>query len=46
MPPTMTMAAPVQIVLPCGAQWRTLNDAGHELTYWQQSDEGRWEKKD
>jgi DNA polymerase-3 subunit chi len=28
------------------AQWAGLKDAGHELTYWQQSDEGRWEKKD
>ena len=28
------------------AQWATLKDAGHELTYWQQSDEGKWEKKD
>ena len=23
-----------------------LKDAGHDLTYWQQNDEGRWEKKD
>ncbi len=28
------------------AQWSGLNDAGHDLTYWQQSDTGRWEKKD
>jgi DNA polymerase-3 subunit chi len=28
------------------AQWQNLKDAGHELTYWQQSDEGRWEKKE
>ena len=28
------------------AQWAGLKDAGHDLTYWQQSDEGRWEKKD
>ena len=28
------------------AQWAGLKDAGHDLTYWQQTDEGRWEKKD
>ncbi len=28
------------------AQWAGLKDAGHDLTYWQQNDEGRWEKKD
>ncbi len=28
------------------AQWTDLKDAGHDLTYWQQNDEGRWEKKD
>ncbi len=27
-------------------QWRDLKDAGHDLTYWQQNHEGRWEKKD
>ncbi len=27
-------------------QWSGLKDAGHDLTYWQQNDEGRWEKKD
>jgi DNA polymerase-3 subunit chi len=26
-------------------QWRTLKDAGLAVTYWQQSDAGRWEKK-
>ncbi len=26
------------------AQWSGLKDAGHDLTYWQQDDEGRWEK--
>ena len=25
--------------------WRTLRTSGHELTYWQQSESGRWEKK-
>ncbi len=28
------------------AQWAGLKDAGHDLTYWQQTGEGRWEKKD
>jgi DNA polymerase-3 subunit chi len=28
------------------AQWAGLKDAGHDLIYWQQSDEGRWEKRD
>ncbi len=28
------------------AQWQGLKDAGHDLTYWQQNDQGRWEKKD
>ena len=28
------------------AQWAGLKDAGHDLIYWQQNDEGRWEKKD
>ena len=28
------------------AQWAGLKDAGHDLTYWQQTDEGRWEKRD
>jgi DNA polymerase-3 subunit chi len=27
-------------------QWSNLKDAGHDLTYWQQTDEGRWQKKD
>ncbi len=27
-------------------QWTGLKDAGHDLTYWQQNDQGRWEKKD
>ena len=26
-------------------RWTALKDAGHELTYWQQSDQGEWEKK-
>jgi DNA polymerase-3 subunit chi len=27
------------------AQWKTLKAAGFSLTYWQQNDAGRWEKK-
>jgi DNA polymerase-3 subunit chi len=27
------------------ARWAALQDAGHELTYWQQSAEGKWEQK-
>lgn len=25
--------------------WRTLRDADHAITYWQQDDEGRWRKR-
>jgi DNA polymerase-3 subunit chi len=28
------------------AQWSSLKESGHDLTYWQQTDEGRWEKRD
>ena len=27
------------------AQWKALKSEGHQLTYWQQSAQGRWEKK-
>ena len=27
------------------AQWKAVKEAGCEATYWQQSPEGRWEKK-
>ncbi|MDO8289431.1 MAG: DNA polymerase III subunit chi [Parvibaculum sp.] len=27
------------------ARWKSLKAAGHDATYWQQSDEGKWEKK-
>jgi DNA polymerase-3 subunit chi len=27
------------------AQWRKLKGGGHTLTYWQQTQDGRWEKK-
>ena len=26
-------------------QWRVLKDAGHDVTYWQQDESGKWEKK-
>ena len=26
-------------------RWRTYKEAGHSMTYWQQSDAGRWEHK-
>jgi DNA polymerase-3 subunit chi len=26
-------------------QWKRAKDAGHAVTYWQQNDRGRWEKK-
>ena len=26
-------------------QWRALKDAGHDVTYWQQDEGGKWEKK-
>ena len=27
------------------AQWSQLKDGGHDVTYWQQSERGKWEKK-
>lgn len=27
------------------SDWKTFKEAGHEVTYWQQSEQGRWEKK-
>jgi hypothetical protein len=27
-------------------QWRGLKDSDHDLTYWRQDNQGRWEKKD
>ena len=27
------------------AQWTGLKDAGHDLTYWQQTPQGGWEKR-
>ncbi|NIX77083.1 DNA polymerase III subunit chi [Microvirga terricola] len=26
-------------------QWRTVREGGHQATYWQQDDRGRWEQK-
>ena len=26
-------------------RWRQLRDAGHDVTYWQQNERGRWEKR-
>jgi len=26
-------------------RWKAYQDAGHEVTYWQQNDAGKWEKK-
>lgn len=27
------------------SDWQTFSDAGHDVTYWQQTDSGGWEKK-
>jgi DNA polymerase-3 subunit chi len=27
------------------AQWSALKAGGHALSYWQQNDDGRWEKR-
>lgn len=27
------------------AQWKTLKAAGHDVTYWKQSDDGRWKRE-
>ncbi|MFQ5983752.1 MAG: DNA polymerase III subunit chi, partial [Woeseiaceae bacterium] len=27
-------------------EWRRLKEAGHDLTYWQQAEDGRWQKKE
>ena len=26
-------------------QWRAVKERGHEATYWQQDERGRWERK-
>ena len=33
------------VVQAARARWKTYKDAGHALTYWQQSTAGRWERK-
>ena len=25
--------------------WKAMKEAGHDITYWQQNEAGRWEKK-
>lgn len=37
--------ADAQAVAAARRRWKTLKDAGHTLTYWQQTDRGGWEKK-
>lgn len=32
-------------VMDARQQWKTLKTAGHDLTYWQQTEDGRWQKK-
>ena len=34
-----------EAVMNARGQWKALKEAGHAVTYWQQSDEGRWEKR-
>ena len=34
-----------QAVAGARARWKRFKDAGHELTYWQQTDAGGWQKK-
>lgn len=34
-----------QAVQKARVQWKSYKDAGHDLTYWQQTDSGGWEKK-
>ncbi len=35
----------VESVEQARAKWKVVKAAGHEATYWQQNDRGRWEKK-
>lgn len=35
-----------QQVTAARGQWKALREAGHTLTYWQQSGSGRWERRD
>lgn len=34
-----------QAVAAARAEWQTIKTAGHDATYWQQSDSGKWEKR-
>ena len=34
-----------QAVEAARGRWKRLKDAGHDLTYWQQTAQGGWEKK-
>ncbi|MFD0915679.1 DNA polymerase III subunit chi [Pseudahrensia aquimaris] len=34
-----------QAVQGARARWKAEKEAGHDITYWQQDDEGRWQKK-
>ena len=34
-----------QAVAAARGRWKRLKDAGHELTYWQQTERGGWQKK-
>ncbi len=34
-----------QAVAAARTRWRALKEAGHELTYWQQNEQGKWEEK-
>ncbi|PCI44917.1 MAG: DNA polymerase III subunit chi [Alphaproteobacteria bacterium] len=34
-----------QAVSAARVRWKTYQDAGHELTYWQQTEQGGWSKK-
>ena len=32
-------------VVAARGRWKALKEAGHELTYWQQNEQGKWEEK-
>jgi DNA polymerase III subunit chi len=33
-----------EAVVAARSRWKALKEAGHDLTYWKQDDQGRWEK--
>ena len=35
-----------QAVAAARTRWKAYKDAGHDVTYWQKSPQGKWEKKD